>query len=59
MKALKDGKEMKLRKEVLYGSVLLLFYGTIVVSSWIHGDLYLDYNITKGDIEARLPGMLV
>ena len=35
----------------VYGAVLLLFYGSIIVTARMYG----DFNITEGPITARLP----
>ena len=37
--------------EVVYGAILLLFYGSIIVTACIYG----DFNVTEGPITARLP----
>lgn len=39
------------------GSVPFLLVFSIIIDSYIHGDLYEDLNFTRGDFEARFSGI--
>jgi hypothetical protein len=41
----------------VWGSFPLLLFGSIMIDSYIHGDLYEEFNLTRGDFEARFSGI--
>lgn len=40
---------------LVWGSMLSLFYGSIIISTFVHG----DFNITEGSIDSKLPNIVL